>query len=87
MPPGQHRLALMQTRKEHSRLEKALLQQQRDLRRLEEAYKTGMQLFLKGIWQYVRAKDRGQCKNAIKIPFSVTVSKLSPYIYTATFPL
>jgi hypothetical protein len=37
---GQHRLALMQTRKEHSRLEKALLQQQRDLRRLEEAYKT-----------------------------------------------
>ena len=49
-PPGQHRLALMQTRKDHSRLEKALLQQQRDLRRLEEAYKitkAGMQLFKK----------------------------------------
>ena len=50
MPPGQHRLALMQTRKDHSRLEKTLLQQQRDLRRLEEAYKitqAGMQLFFK----------------------------------------
>ena len=37
---GQHRLALMQTRKEHSRLEKTLLQQQRDLRKLEQAYRT-----------------------------------------------
>ena len=37
---GQHKLALMQTRKEHLRLEKSLLQQQRDVRRLEQAYKT-----------------------------------------------
>lgn len=37
---GQHKLALAQTRKEHLRLEKALLQQQRELKNLEQAYRT-----------------------------------------------
>ena len=37
---GQHKLALAQTRKEHLRLEKALLQQQRELKKLEQAYRT-----------------------------------------------
>ena len=37
---GQHKLALAQTRKEHLRLEKALFQQQRELKKLEQAYRT-----------------------------------------------
>ena len=38
------------------------------------------------IRQTVTTKQKAQCKNTIKFPFSVTVFKLSAYAWNATYP-